>query len=389
MNEIVYDMIYLLGCGVNECKAAETIVRNYKGEENRKKLEMLHEVCRAHFVDALTGTVLKRAGVRLPVQWEESIAKAIRKVILFDAERTKIFSFMDQKRIWHMPLKGVILKEFYPSIGMRQMSDNDILFDADYASEVHDYMESQGYETVAYGRGNHDVYEKTPVYNFEMHTALYGASHREAWVQYYQDIRSRLVPDTESGYACHMRDEDFYVYIISHAYKHYSSSGTGVRTLLDFYAYLQKKETMLDFEYIHTECKKLGIEEFEEKSRRLCKDIFLPESNAQYAEKRQFLLDEEAKTMLWYYISSGVYGTKKQQIENQLQTYREKNRKSAKLQYIWNRLFPGMEVYRHYPFSKHKWTLPLCWVYRCLCVLSDKTRRAGVKQEAKLLKKIE
>lgn len=387
MNEIVYDMIYLLGCGVNENKAAETIVRNYKGE-NKKKLEMLYEVSRAHFVDALTGTVLKRAGVRLPVQWEESIAKAIRKVILFDAERAKIFMFMDQKRIWYMPLKGVILKEFYPSIGMRQMSDNDILFDADHAADVRDYMESQGYETVAYGRGNHDVYEKTPVYNFEMHTALYGAGHREEWVHYYQDIRSRLMLDTDSGYACHMRDEDFYVYIMTHAYKHYSNSGTGIRTLLDFYAYLQKKETVLDFEYIRTECKKLGIEEFEEKSRRLCKHIFSPEASVQYVEKRQFLLDEEAALMLRYYISSGVYGTKKQQIENQLQTYKGKNIKGAKLRYIRNRLFPGMNVYQYYPFSKHKWTLPLCWICRCFCVLFDKSRRNGVKQEAKLLQKI-
>lgn len=43
---------------------------------------------------------------------------------------------MEQRGIWYLPLKGIILKEFYPSVGMRQMSDNDILFDEAFAEQV-------------------------------------------------------------------------------------------------------------------------------------------------------------------------------------------------------------------------------------------------------------
>ena len=60
-------------------------------------------------MEEITGTVLKKAGVKLPTEWEQSIAKAIRKVILFDRERAELFSYKDEQRIWHMPLKGVIL----------------------------------------------------------------------------------------------------------------------------------------------------------------------------------------------------------------------------------------------------------------------------------------
>lgn len=46
--------------------------------------------------------------------------------------------------------------------------------------------------------------------------------------------------------------------ITSHAYKHYGGSGTGLRTLMDFYAYLNAKGDTFNLDYIRTECKKHG-----------------------------------------------------------------------------------------------------------------------------------
>lgn len=146
LSDMMCDLLYLLGCGVNEKMPAKAYIKTFQEAYDEDKMQMMYRFSKAHFVEALTGTVLKKAGVKLPIEWEQSIAKAIRKVILFDRERAEIFSYMDEQRIWHMPLKGVILKEFYPSIGMRQMSDNDILFDKDYAKQIRDYMISRGYE---------------------------------------------------------------------------------------------------------------------------------------------------------------------------------------------------------------------------------------------------
>ena len=44
--------------------------------------------------------------------------------------------------------------------------------------------------------------------------------------------------------------------ITSYAYKHYSGSGTGLRTLMDFYAYPNAKGDTFNLDYIRTECKK-------------------------------------------------------------------------------------------------------------------------------------
>ena len=89
-----------------------------------------------------------------------------------------------------MPLKGAVLKDLYPKHDMRQMADNDILFDVTCQKEIRDYFVSHGYEVISYAKGNHDVYEKPPVYNFEMHTALFGAGHNEVWAKYYENVKT-------------------------------------------------------------------------------------------------------------------------------------------------------------------------------------------------------
>lgn len=311
----------------------------------------------------------------------KATAKAVRKEILFDAERTKLFSFMEQNGIWYLPLKGIILKEYYPAVGMRQMSDQDILFDETYAQDVKQYMVSRGYKVESYGENHHDVYEKNPVYNFELHRSLYTSSHKQVWAAYYKNIKEKLLLQDRVSYGQQMTDEDFYIFMVSHAYKHYDGQGTGIRTLLDFYVYLQAK-TELDFSYIETECRKLEIEAFEKDSRVLCKKVF-----GENAVNTIGSLGDEERNMLSYYLGSGVYGSRQQMVKNRLTAYKKEGRHFARLYYSWHRLFPGMEVYQHYPFSGHKITLPLCWLYRIFDMLSDTDRRKGVMREVEAVRR--
>ena len=236
---------------------------------------------------------------------------------------------------------------------MRQMSDQDILFDETYAQDVKQYMVSRGYKVESYGENHHDVYEKNPVYNFELHRSLYTSSHKQVWAAYYKNIKEKLLLQDRVSYGQQMTDEDFYIFMVSHAYKHYDGQGTGIRTLLDFYVYLQAK-TELDFSYIETECRKLEIEAFEKDSRVLCKKVF-----GENAVNTIGSLGDEERNMLSYYLGSGVYGSRQQMVKNRLTAYKKEGRHFARLYYSWHRLFPGMEVYQHYPFSGHKITLPL------------------------------
>lgn len=391
INQIAYDMIYLASFGINsKGKPDEKCLERYR--TNEENIKELFRMSAKHFIDALVGTTLKRAGVVLPKYWEERMVKAVRKVLLFDVERKKLCAWMDRERIWYLPLKGIILKEYYPSIGMRQMSDNDILFDADAWERVEKHMLSEGYETESVGNGNHDVYQKAPVYNFEMHRSLYGKGHDERWVEYYSDIKDCLIPDRADDrcYGYHMSDEDFYIYITSHAYKHYSGSGTGLRTLLDFYAYLNAKEDSLDFDYIRTACKKLGIDDFEQHNCILCRKVFAPQQTYNQDSFEQSLSADELE-MLQYYLSSGVYGTFERMVANRMekQTKADGKKNLSKLNYYRHRVFPGMELYENYPLLvKHRFLIPAYWFYRIVRMLFSRERRDYMLREVKAVERV-
>ncbi len=386
MHNTYWDMLYLMACGVNRISPADACTMSYKN--NIQKINELYILCKAHFADALVGSVLKQSGVNVGNIWNEAIAKSIRKVVLFDAERAQILSYMESQGIWYLPLKGIIMKELYPAVGMRQMSDNDILFDADYSDTMHYYMVTRGYETESFGMGNHDVYKKAPVYNFELHRALYGSTGRKEWVDYYADVKKRLIHDENSSYGYHLRDEDFYVYITCHAYKHYCGSGTGVRTLLDFYVYLISHPDM-DMEYIQQECRGLGIDDFEEESRRLCRKIFSNSVCENYDIRVvENSLTPSEKDMLAYYLTSGAYGSYDRLISNRIDRFQNENRGASKFRYMLHRLFPEMDVYReYYPFFyRHKLLLPVGWLYRIIRLTYDKDRRRRAIIEAKVIK---
>lgn len=139
-----------------------------------------------------------------------------------------------------MPLKGAIIKEYYPVFGIRQMSDNDILFDEIRANDVWEIMVSLGYSAVKYNEGHRDDYQKPPFNHFEMHRVLFTESNNDIFSNYYKCVKNRLVKDEDNNYGYHFTNEDFYIYMIAHEYKHYSWGGTGIRSLLDTYVFLQK-----------------------------------------------------------------------------------------------------------------------------------------------------
>ena len=385
MRKEYFDLLYLASCGVNRQKPSMSCIEFYK--EHPEALAVLYKLSKIHSIEGLIGITLQKAELVLNQDWNVSIAKAIRKVLLFDAERSKILSYMEQNRIWYLTLKGVILKNYYPSVGMRQMSDNDILYDGTQSEKLRAYMVEQGYTVLHEDYGFVDVYEKEPVYNFEMHRALYGESDKNTWEKYYRNIKDRLILNENSTYGYHMTDEDFYIYIVCHAYKHYAASGTGIRSLLDFYVYLKVKERTLDFDYIQKECEKLEISDFEKCSRELCKKVFALETldAGQVVFEKQF--SQEEMDMLLYYLTSGTYGTFEQRIQNSLNQYKNKDGKVSflsKIRYSKDRIFPGVEVYSNYPFfNKHRWLVPVFWVRRIILMIFSRERRTAILEEMK------
>lgn len=350
MKETAYDMLYLSACAMNGIVPDTDRIANID-------LQKLFQMCQFHSLTAIVCMALESAGIS-DKEFIEAKSKAIRKNILLDAEREKILDFLEQNKIWHMPLKGSILKGIYPKIGMRQMADNDILYDKSYQNYILEFMKKRGYTVESVGKTHHDTYIKPPVYNFEMHTELFGIQHDTNVHDYYSGIKNKLVKDENKSYAYHFSDEDFYVYMTAHEFKHYSIGGTGLRSLLDCYVFVKGKGEFLNWDYITEQTNILEITDFEQKTRKLAMKIFTnPDSGELYSEE---------KDILEFYLFSGTYGTMKSAVNKRFRTFTEQTGSTSKFVYILHRIFPPMEFYKqYYPFFyQHKFLLPIGWGFR-------------------------
>lgn len=374
MKQAAYNLRYLAACAVNGIAPEKEIVE-------AMDMAALYKMSRSHSLSALTAAAISAAGVELSAKWQSARDMSLRKSILFDTERAKLLDFMEQSGIWYLPLKGVFLKDMYPRLGMREMADNDILFDPECRAQVAGFMKQSGYRVDSYGKTHHDTYFKDPVFNFEMHVSMFSDSAGPVFVGYYEDIKNRLIPMEGKKFGYRMSDEEFYIHMTAHEYVHYSKSGTGLRSLLDRYVFLLRKGDTLDMAAVEAGCRALGIERFEQDARALCYKVF---GSPQLPE-----LEENETEMLEYYMFSTTYGTIPQNIQNRLRHDYGRASKSAKIRYILRRIFPTAEFYKiYYPVAyKYKILIPAVWFYRLGRAIF--VRRGQIKQEIDVVTKME
>ena len=362
MEKVNECLLYLMACAMEDVTVKEQLIDGVD-------LKQLLNIARKHYVASMVCTALEKTKVfekadgDIQRQWLETKVKAIRREILLDAEREILLHEMENAGIWYMPLKGIIIKNLYPQVGMREMADNDILIDPVRRKEVKEIFLRHNYEIQYYDEGNHDVYRKAPFYNFEMHVSLFHKGLGELY-QKYADVKEKLIQVKGKKYQYSFTAEDFYVFVIAHAYKHYTDSGIGVRALSDIYIINKKSGETLNRKYVKSELIRLGINEYEEKSRNLAEKVF----SLEYPNYEKSLTGEEEQ-MLQYYIGAGTFGTMDYFMDNHLykiQGKSEEVKKITKIRYCVKRLFPDMNFCRDsYPWVyRHKWIYPFFCVWR-------------------------
>ena len=344
---IAGDVLYLTSCAVNEETPDKERVVNMD-------LAEVFRLSQEHMLTAAVAFALEQV-ITLPRAFDQAKKKAIRKLALFEVERMAIAQELEKAKIWYLPLKGILLKDWYPKAAMRQMTDNDILCDSSKMAEIRQIMESLGYTCELYEEYNHDTYSKPPTLEFEMHHSLFDESHYPQHYRYFQNIQEKLLPVNGAAYCRKMTDEDFYLFVLTHIYKHYSHGGTGLRSLLDVFVFLCAHPD-LNRDYLDAELAKLEIADFEEKINRLSQKVFTGG-----------MLDKYEQSDLDYYISSGNAGTYENQEYNQMaNNLGGDDSKESKRRFLKSRVFiSGKALEKNYPFfAKHKALYPILFIYR-------------------------
>lgn len=356
------DLLYLIRCAVDRRRADPARVREMN-------LERLYRLSRFHSLAALTYTAVESAWEgqlpreALPAGWKEARDAAVRNTLLFTAERKALESFCEEKGIWYLPLKGILLQADYPGLGLREMADNDILFDAAFQAQIHDWFVARGYEVDAYRTGVYDSYHKLPVFNFEMHTALFSGSTYPAWATFFDEALERTSIREGTRQQRRFTPEVFYLYLLAHMYKHFAGSGTGLRSLLDIFLFRRVHGEALDREVLSQGLSRLELTDFDRQTCVLAEQIFGSEAP----------LPPEVAEELTEYLISGTYGTEAHRLQNQLRKIAgEKGAITGltKGRYLYRRFFPDrafMEQWcgRDAPFFlRYPVLMPLAYGYR-------------------------
>lgn len=341
-NEFDY-LIHLLKCVLTDEKPDE--------KPDSISFKRLFKLARDHSVANMAFYAVEQLSVQpeepLLSEWSQLRDKDIVKDITQLSELEMIGTAFAEAGVRFLPLKGCILKNYYPQSDMRTMSDIDILIDEENAAKVRDVLSELGYSCEEFGIDVHDVYFKPPVMNVEVHRQFFG-THGQEFIGVFDDAFAMCSPPEGSRYS--FTDECFFAYILSHTAKHYNDGGTGIRSIMDIWVYMKAKGASLNAEKACSMLDGSGLGELVRDFIKLSQIWF---DGAEGTEKYQ--------KMTGYILSSGTYGTIENSVENRVQN-------GGKLHYLFRAMFPDFFYMKQtYPvLQKAPVLLPFCWLARLI-----------------------
>ena len=299
----------------------------------------------------------------------EVILYSAAKEAQYDVEISELTDDFEKNAIPHMILKGYVVKNLYPYTNMRSMCDVDILVGKKIQSAC-EVMLSHGFEKKS-SENLHDSFSKKPSTTVELHKSLFDEELTKLNGYFKVGFERAKIADGFK-YRCELSDEDFYIFLISHFYKHFARCGTGIRSVLDIYLFLSEYSDKLDFNYIDSELKKIGLDSFNKKISSLSFEWFGSDGNI------------KPDPIGEYIISSGTYGkTVNLELNRFLNNNGDGSYYASKIRYVFKTLFPNRAyMSARYPvLNKFPVFLPLYWIIRGISTLFN--RRKNIRYRRK------
>jgi hypothetical protein len=271
----------------------------------------------------------------------------------------QICATLEDAQIFFLPLKGSILRGYYPEAWMRTSCDIDILVQADILDKAAQVV----CDRLGYIRAEHPTAYELSLHtqsgvHIELHFDLTDGGLNDRGHEILSNIFAYAQPTV--GKACHLQisDDVFYFYHIAHMAKHFEHGGCGVRPFLDLW--ILNHRAGFDKQGRETLLQQNGLFTFAKACEKLSESWF---GSADY--------DDVGRQMEFYILTGGVYGT----LENRVSIQQAK--KGGKVKYLLSRVFiSNKELMVKYPkLKQHPWLAPFYHVKRWLKPLTDKKTR--------------
>lgn len=311
--------------------------------------EQFYNIAFAHGVAGMVYYALKDAvGVpeALSARLEDAHNKSVYRDLLREEEEKCVFAAFDSADIAYLPLKGSILRSYYPAPDMRVMGDTDVRIDKFARKDARKVMTECGY-TFDESKSGHDIYSNKNGNVFELH---FQAEDKSA---FHQKLIERAIPVGNSGTRLSLNYSDFYIYMISHLARHMRTTGAGLRLFADIKVFYSRCGDKLDGEYVDKTLNEMGLAVFEKEVKKAIHVLFY---NAEPDKNTAQLID--------YIFSGGVFGSAENYAAN-----RRGDR--SKLGFFFASVFPSYgEMKKRFSCLKFlPFLLPLFWVIRWFSLL--------------------
>ena len=319
-------------------------------------IKTIYALSKRHDIAHIIADAVEKLGIELS---DENVAAKLKRLLFVSVVRyerinhelVRVCDAFENNGIYHMPLKGVILRKLYPKPWLRTSCDIDILVNESDVEKAMKLLSDMGY-----GEGKKTGHDVSMVseggVNVELHYKLVEDGRVNSTNEVLKKVWDYSTVTEGKKFCLEMQKEMVYFYHIAHMAKHFEVGGCGIKPFIDqlimkrtgYYKVGEENELLM----------KGGLLKFEGKVCQICSIWF---ENMEHSDI--------TRRMQKYLINGGTYGN----IGNH--TSVESFKKGGKLKYILCLIWlPYDALCLKYPSLKNKkWLYPFYQVRRWIGVV--------------------
>lgn len=347
-------MISILSSMLNGTEIPKPI----KEELTPDNISAVYRLAGRHSLSHVISAFIHQSGIEmnpeLLLQFEKNELRSAYKLEQMEYSFSEICSAFDEIGIEYIPLKGAVLRPYYPYEYMRTSCDIDILIHECDLDAAISKLESLDYQRAK--KNYHDItlLSITGVH-LELHFSL--KENLKVPDSVLEKAWDYAVPIERYKYGF---SKDFFIFqIYAHMSYHFISGGCGIRSLMDLWVIENKMG--ISYSCAKELLEKAGIYRFAIEMSNLSAICFSGEKSSDFSD-----------TLLNYIFNGGMYGNMQNHIAM------KKSKSGNTLCYALRRFFlPYRYMVTAFPILKHlPVLLPFCWAIRGInSVFSKKSKR--------------
>ena len=361
MNQTEHTMKVLFSLIQSEISGKE-LDGKYLDDLSNETMEQLYKITKSHDIAHLVASALNKQKLltkdEISQKYQKQWMMAVYRYEKINYELKRVADILENNGIAFLPLKGSVLRKYYPEPWMRTSCDIDILIHPEDAEKAISILGEVGFS----------LQKSTTTYDYQMfsssgvHLELHFSLKQDASILQAETILDAVWDEceleTDKQYHYYMRNEMFLFYHIVHMANHFTYGGCGIRPIIDLWLLTNKME--IDKGKLHFLLSQSKLLEFYEASFELSK-VWL--ENASYSDitlrMEQFIL------------TGGVYGNSSTSALMKAAKGESKVRSFFKLLFL-----PRANLEVAYPnLKKHPILLPFYQIKRWFRIFNRKKRQ--------------